>query len=175
MFRRGSRVAAGRRRGATRLPRDCHAIATARKCCNRVATGEAQREARVWHPGEIKGQNRPLFRDDPSHSSATWHDLAGDQQTRRGAAPARPRAAARRLTDAPTEGHRPSLRPSHRRSRPVSGGSRLLEGRRSPCRLWNRDSVASRDHFSKRPTRSQPATTSENPDERRDKRRRKTA
>ena len=29
-------------------------------------------------------------------SGATWHDLAGDQQTRRGAAPARPRAAAPR-------------------------------------------------------------------------------
>jgi len=31
-----------------------------------------------------------------SNSGATWHDLAGDQQTRRGAAPARPRAAAPR-------------------------------------------------------------------------------
>jgi len=30
-------------------------------------------------------------------SGATWHDLAGDQQTRRGAAPARPRAAAMAL------------------------------------------------------------------------------
>src|SRR4051794_32488803 len=36
----------------------------------------------------------PLDRERPVQLRATWHDLAGDQQTRRGAAAARPRAAA---------------------------------------------------------------------------------
>jgi len=37
---RGSRVAAGLRRGATRVQRGCYAVATARKCRNRVAVGK---------------------------------------------------------------------------------------------------------------------------------------
>jgi len=45
------------------------------------------------------------------NSGATWHNLAGDQQTRRGAAPARPRAAAPR-------------------SRPDRPGVRVAAGRR---------------------------------------------
>src|SRR4029453_13339606 len=41
------------------------------------------------------------------NSGATWHDLAGDQQTRRGTAPARPRAAAPRARP-----DRPGVRPA---------------------------------------------------------------
>lgn len=37
---RGSRVAAGLRRGATRVRRGCYAVATTRKCRNRVAVGK---------------------------------------------------------------------------------------------------------------------------------------
>ncbi len=42
----------------------------------------------LGHPRSAAGSTRSATR--------SWHDLAGDQQTRRGAAPARPRAAAPR-------------------------------------------------------------------------------
>ena len=55
-LKRGIQVAAGGRRGATRVQRGCYAVATARKCCNRVAADGAWRGAKVWRPGEIGGE-----------------------------------------------------------------------------------------------------------------------
>lgn len=40
-------VAASNGRAATRMQRDCYAVATARKCCNRVADGGGRRDANV--------------------------------------------------------------------------------------------------------------------------------
>src|SRR5680860_1529076 len=69
------------------------------------ATVERAAPIPITGPGGILGfrslpRPEPPRKITPRHplgtSGATWHDVSGDEQTRRGAAPARPRAAAPR-------------------------------------------------------------------------------
>src|ERR1700694_4078261 len=66
-------------------------------------------------------------------SGATWHDLAGDQQTRRGAAPARPRAATPRPRP-----DRPGVHAAagRRGARPRRAHVGRAPQPRVPTRLW---------------------------------------